>query len=351
MLTLAIAIPFTVFVAGQEQDIRQYAFEGKSKIPLPTQPVSVVFKKAIRFSTKSNYSTNLPSIKGATSSNDFFRSEMWTVEGFIRVSPSSGQIQAGGTQPLITALKEKTAKDKGYVFLLSLDGSTGSFRPKLSLLTNSTSNPDANYTTIGGKSTIILTPDRWYHIAGEFGYVYDTKECYIALWIDGHLAEVLDKGVNQCPFRLPDMNKIQLGGNLPFPVSTIAPLPNITLDIDEVRVSGGRLRYMWYYIVGKSFLRPTGPFTKDAYTAFLWHFDDNFKDEGYYGYDLDFLSGVVDFIDANIPIIQIPAPTINPKNCAQVSTPARNTKTNECKVFRDSCIPEGWVRDSSCTGR
>jgi hypothetical protein len=34
--------------------------------------------------------------------------------------------------------------------------------------------------------------------------------------------------------------------------------------------------------------------------------------------------------------------------CAQVITPARNIKTKECKIFRNSCLTEGWVRDASC---
>ncbi len=46
-----------------------------------------------------------------------------------------------------------------------------------------------------------------------------------------------------------------------------------------------------------------------------------------------------------------PSPTPSPSSpvCAQVVTRARNTTTNECKDFPDSCIPAGWVVDSNCT--
>src|SRR3989338_6685703 len=36
------------------------------------------------------------------------------------------------------------------------------------------------------------------------------------------------------------------------------------------------------------------------------------------------------------------------RSCLQVLTSARNSKTNECRVFPDSCIPEGWSYDDNC---
>ena len=34
--------------------------------------------------------------------------------------------------------------------------------------------------------------------------------------------------------------------------------------------------------------------------------------------------------------------------CAQVLTPAKNVKTGECKMFRNSCLPDGWKLDREC---
>lgn len=44
-----------------------------------------------------------------------------------------------------------------------------------------------------------------------------------------------------------------------------------------------------------------------------------------------------------------PKPTISQKYCLQVMTPARNLSTKECKTFSNSCIPEGWTKDSACS--
>jgi len=41
--------------------------------------------------------------------------------------------------------------------------------------------------------------------------------------------------------------------------------------------------------------------------------------------------------------------TITPQYCLQVMTPARNLTTKECKTFSNSCIPEGWMKDSACS--
>ena len=51
-------------------------------------------------------------------------------------------------------------------------------------------------------------------------------------------------------------------------------------------------------------------------------------------------------------IEKMPEP-IRPKQgegiiCAQVLTPARNIKTKECRVFKNSCLAEGWQRDLDC---
>ena len=39
------------------------------------------------------------------------------------------------------------------------------------------------------------------------------------------------------------------------------------------------------------------------------------------------------------------------KICAEVITPARNKNTKECKVFPNSCLPEGWVPDRTCSAK
>lgn len=51
--------------------------------------------------------------------------------------------------------------------------------------------------------------------------------------------------------------------------------------------------------------------------------------------------------------ITIPTPSGSntPEFCMDVLTPAKNTTTDECQVFPNSCIPEGWVRDRSCETR
>lgn len=41
-------------------------------------------------------------------------------------------------------------------------------------------------------------------------------------------------------------------------------------------------------------------------------------------------------------------PTGAPQVCLQVLTPARNTTTRVCNVFSNSCLPVGWVKDTSC---
>ena len=43
-------------------------------------------------------------------------------------------------------------------------------------------------------------------------------------------------------------------------------------------------------------------------------------------------------------------PEVKPENqiCSQVITPARNIETKKCEIFRNSCLPKGWVRDESC---
>lgn len=38
----------------------------------------------------------------------------------------------------------------------------------------------------------------------------------------------------------------------------------------------------------------------------------------------------------------------NPTACATVMTWARNTKTDECKEFPNSCLPDGWESDKTC---
>lgn len=341
LLTLAAAIPFTVYVAGQEQDIRQYA----SIIPPPTQPILPAFKKAIRFSSKFIIPTSTQKLSGSKPGT-LVRSEGWTIEGFVRVSQSLSGTPKKGKMNLLSLTQNKTATLKENIASLYIDvEKDGTFKPYAAVLTKT--NPQI---IIGGKNNIYLKPDRWYHLAGEFEYLYDTKQCYYSLWIDGKLVEgKMYDVVDTCPIRLPDPQSVVIGGEIPFPLPTITPLPNITLDVDEVRVSGGEPRYIIYFLSGLNFSRPTEPFIKDPYTALLWHFDDNFKDEGYYRYDLNFLSGVVDFIDANIPQIGIPETKI-PK-CAQVLTPARNPLTGECKTFPNSCIPSGWVRVASCTSQ
>ncbi len=336
VLTLALAIPFTVFVSGQEQDIRQFASKIKfKKIPVPTQPTLLAFKKAIRFSSEFTVPSSVQPLS-KSKPGSFSRSEQFTIEGFIRVSKGlSGPSAKAGVVNLVS-LQNTTTTPQANIASLYIDVQKDqTFKPYASVLTKTNSQ-----ITLGNKNTIVLKPNRWYHLAGEFGYVYDTKDCYLALWIDGKLAEGNYYGPNECPIKLPDPQGIVFGGTL----------PNITLDIDEVRVTSGTLRYISYYMQGTGFPRPTEPFVSDAYTAFLWHFDDNFKDEGYYKYDLNILNGVVDFIDANIPPLTYLTPG-KKKKCVQVLTPARNPQTGQCKTFPNSCIPEGWVRVSSCASR
>ena len=46
-----------------------------------------------------------------------------------------------------------------------------------------------------------------------------------------------------------------------------------------------------------------------------------------------------------------PTPTpmpVPPAICLQVLTKAANTSTGECKVFSDSCLPAGWVKNVDC---
>lgn len=37
-----------------------------------------------------------------------------------------------------------------------------------------------------------------------------------------------------------------------------------------------------------------------------------------------------------------------PLICAQIITPARNVRTKECEIFKNSCLPKEWERDESC---
>lgn len=43
-----------------------------------------------------------------------------------------------------------------------------------------------------------------------------------------------------------------------------------------------------------------------------------------------------------------PTPTPTIKSCLTVLTPARNLTTQQCKVFPNSCIPQGWEIDKTC---
>lgn len=41
-------------------------------------------------------------------------------------------------------------------------------------------------------------------------------------------------------------------------------------------------------------------------------------------------------------------PTGAPQVCLQVLTPARNTSSRACNTFANSCLPVGWIKDTSC---
>lgn len=64
-----------------------------------------------------------------------------------------------------------------------------------------------------------------------------------------------------------------------------------------------------------------------------------------------FLSNILRAISAFYPPSSTtPAPTTTPtpQVCAQVLTPARNEVTQECRIFNNSCLSNGWVPDNSC---
>ncbi len=56
---------------------------------------------------------------------------------------------------------------------------------------------------------------------------------------------------------------------------------------------------------------------------------------------------IMNFIEA-VARLTLPPPASTPQICAQVLTPARNNVTQECRIFGDSCLPDGWVADRSC---
>ncbi|MBI4995106.1 hypothetical protein HZC21_05740 [Candidatus Peregrinibacteria bacterium] len=48
------------------------------------------------------------------------------------------------------------------------------------------------------------------------------------------------------------------------------------------------------------------------------------------------------------PLLITPPPVVEPPMCMHVLTKASNASTGECKVFPDSCLPAGWVRNVDC---
>lgn len=55
------------------------------------------------------------------------------------------------------------------------------------------------------------------------------------------------------------------------------------------------------------------------------------------------------FIPTVTPRTSVSTPTPTSQFCAQIMTSARNTSTRECQVFSTSCLPAGWIADSSCS--
>lgn len=272
IVILVAAVPLTVFVALQQQDLRQ-----RAQVVSAPFPPGTIFGKAAKFDNLPNsrgdviYVQNNPSLNPRTA---------LTVEVWIK--PRSVNRRQGIIQK-IAKTQANTAKTQYFIGITPVTQTTGALYTCVGVETG-------NDMCLNVAPTAGIEANKWYHVA----MVFDNGK--LQVFTDGQGGSSLTRDGAVLHTYFPETLMI---GSAIHNDNAYSDFYGFDGEIDELRISD-TARYSAVYTP------LLFPFFPDANTKALWHFDGNSNDvsgNGNNGNDV----GPIEYVDSDI-VRLIPSP-------------------------------------------